>query len=83
MTIRLHPHARSRLASRGATEAEIVQTVETGRRSPARFDRTRFRRDFPYGREWRGRVYGTKQVDAFAVEEDGDWLVITVITRFF
>jgi hypothetical protein len=32
---------------------------------------------------WRGRSYAMKQLEVFAVEEDGNWVVITVITRFF
>ena len=30
MSIRLHPHAHSRLIERGATEAEVIATVESG-----------------------------------------------------
>ena len=78
----LHPHARERLAERGATEAEVIATVEAGERFPAKFGRTGFRRNFPFAREWRVRRYATKHVDADSVEEDG-WLVITVIVRFF
>ena len=82
MSVRLHPHARGRLGDRGATEAEVIATVESGERIPARFGRTGFRRNFPFGGSWRGRVYATKQVEAYAVEEDG-WLVITVVVRYF
>jgi hypothetical protein len=32
---------------------------------------------------WRGNHYHTKQVEAYAVQESGYWLVITVITRYF
>jgi hypothetical protein len=49
----------------------------------ARLNRIGFRRDFPFGGLWRGRQYATKQVEAIAVEERGDWLVIIVITRYF
>lgn len=83
MTVRLHPHARGRLPERGVTEEEVIGTVELGTRSPARFGRTRFRRDFAYNAEWRGRRYATKRVDAFAVQEPDGWLVITVIAHYF
>ncbi len=33
--------------------------------------------------EWRGKHYRTKQVEVYAVREDTDWMVITVITRYF
>jgi hypothetical protein len=83
MNVRLHPHVRVRLGERGVTEAEAIATVETGVRAPARFGRTRFRQDFTFNAEWRGRWYGTKRVDAFAAEEPDGWLVITVIARYF
>jgi hypothetical protein len=82
MNVRLHPHAQERLAERGATEKEVVATVLEGETFPAKFDRTGFRRNFPFDGEWLGRRYATKQVEAYAVEEDG-WLVITAIVKFF
>jgi len=33
--------------------------------------------------EWRGKQCSTKQVEVYAVREGSDWLVITVIARFF
>jgi hypothetical protein len=82
MDIRLHPHARERLAERGTTEAEVLATVKEGERFPAKLGRTGFRRNFTFDEEWRGRRYATKQVEAYAVEENG-WLVITAIVRYF
>ena len=82
IAVRLHPHALERLAERGATEAEVVATVEQGERFTAKFGRTGFRCNFPFGCEWNGRRYAGKQVEAYAVDEDG-WLVITVIVKFF
>ncbi len=83
--MRLHPHAVQRLAERGATEEEVVVTVREGEQFPAKFGRTGFRRNFAYNREWLGRRYANKQVEAYAVEEDekGSWLVITIIVRYF
>ena len=83
MNVRLHPHARNRLAERGATEREIVATVESGERFAAKFGRTGFRRNFTFGSDWLGRKYSTKQVEAYAVQEEGGWLVITVVVKFF
>ncbi|MCZ2126280.1 MAG: DUF4258 domain-containing protein [Anaerolineales bacterium] len=84
MKIRFHPHALERLAERGATEEEVRAAIELGEKFPAKFERFGFRRNFPYDSQWRGRFYPTKQVEVFAVEESPqDWLVITVITRFF
>jgi hypothetical protein len=82
MKIRLHSHAQARLAERGATEQEVVATIEQGEQFPAKFGRTGFRRNFPFGGTWHGRKYATKQVEAYAIQERG-WLVITVIVKFF
>lgn len=83
MNVRLHPHARTRLAERGATEAEVIATVEGGEPFEAKYGRTGFRRNFSYNALWRGRQYAIKQVEAFALLEGGEWLVITVIVKFF
>jgi len=82
MAIRLHPHAATRIIERGATEAEVIATVEHGEQFPAKLGRQGFRRNFAYSSTWRGRFYANKQVEAIAVDENG-WLVITVVVRFF
>jgi hypothetical protein len=71
------------MAERGSTEDEVKATVEEGEQFPARFGRTGFRRNFPFDSKWRGRAFRSKQIEAYAVREGGDWLVITVITRYF
>ena len=83
MVVRFHSHARARIEDRGVTEDEVRATVECGEQFPAKFGRTGFRRNFPFGSLWRGKRYGTKQVEVYAVREGSDWLVITVIARFF
>ena len=83
MVVRLHPHARARIQERGVTEDEVRATVERGEQFPAKFGRTGFRRNFPSGSLWRGKQCSTKQVEVYAVREGSDWLVITVIARFF
>ncbi len=83
MPVRFHPHALERLRERGVTENEAVATVLHGEQFPAKFGRTGFRRNFPFNAEWRGSRYGAKQVEIYAVQESSDWLVITVIARYF
>jgi len=84
MKIRLHPHALERIEERGATEDEVRATVESGETFPAKFERVGFRRNFSFNSMWRGRSYQTKQVEVYAEEEKPqEWLVITVITRYF
>ncbi len=83
MAVRFHSHARERMRERGATEHEVRATVEQGEQIPAKFGRTGFRRNFRFDSKWRGKYYRTKQVEAYAVREGPDWLVITIITRYF
>lgn len=83
MAVRLHPHAVNRSEERGVTLEEMRATIEHGEKFPAKFGRTGFRRNFPFDQEWRDKRYKTKQVEAYAVPEGPDWLVLTVITRFF
>lgn len=83
MRVRLHPHAQNRLQERGASIDEVVATVEHGERFSAKHGRIGFRCNFPFHSEWNGKTYSTKQIEAYAVEEEGSWLVITVITKFF
>ena len=82
MSVRLHPHAKARLAERGANQDEVVATVEHGEQFPAKFGRVGFRRIFPFNATWHGRHFRFKKVEAIAVQENG-WLVITVIVKFF
>ena len=83
MIIRFHPHALERLYERGATEEEVRATVLGGESFPAKFGRAGFRRNFSFNSVRRDRRYAIKQVEAFAVREGEDWLVITVVTRYY
>ena len=83
MALRIHPHAQERMQERGVTADEVETAVEHGEPLAAKFGRTAFRRNFPFGGQWRGRQYNTKQVEVYAVREENEWLVITVIARYF
>ena len=78
-----HPHAEDRLIERGATREEVIATVETGAEIPALSGRNGFRKDFVYRGMWNGRYYYLKQVDVYAVKENNDWLVITILVKYF
>ena len=83
MLVRVHPHAAERMSERGASEDEVRLAVLEGERFEAKFGRSGFRRNFAYDSEWRGRHYRTKQLEVIAVEEGSDWVVVTVIVKFF
>ena len=50
---------------------------------PAELGRLDCRKNFPYGKEWNGKVYATKQVRPIFVEEARELVVITVYTYDF
>jgi len=83
MKISIHPHAAQRMEERGASLQDVIDTIEEGESFPAKFNRTGFRRNFLFDNYFRGKHYYTKQMEVFAVKEEENWLVITVITRFF
>ena len=70
------------MALRGAVETEVVLTVEKGQRFQAKYGRSGFRMVFPFDRQWRGMYYQNKEVEAYAVRQGDDWLVLTAITRY-
>ena len=83
MVIRIHPHARARMQEWGASEDEVIEAIETGEKFPAKFGRIGFRRNFNFEGMWIGKKYKTKQVEVFAVKENDDFVVITVIVKYF
>jgi hypothetical protein len=83
MAIKIHPHAREGMHERGASEKEAILTIEKGEKFPAKFGRTGFRHNFPFHDSWRGTKYNTKQVEVYAVQEREDWVIITIIAKYF
>ncbi|MFH0813375.1 MAG: hypothetical protein V2A69_11145 [Pseudomonadota bacterium] len=64
-------------------EPSILPEYKEGESFPAKFGRTGFRRNISFAGLWRNRYYGTKQIEAYTVQEGDDWLVITVVVRYF
>ena len=83
MTIQFHPHAQERMEERGTTEDEVKKTIECGEQFPAKFGRIGFRRNFSFNSKWRGEYYTNKQLEVYAVQKGNDWLVITIITKYY
>ena len=81
--IRLSDHAFRYGAKRGFSVAEVEEAIRTSPWGAAELGRLECRRDFPYGKEWNGKVYAIKQVRPVFVEEGGQIVVITVYTYYF
>ena len=71
------------MVERGASEAEIFTAISEGEQFQAKFGRQGLRRNFASETLWRGRRYHMKQVEVIAIWEEGDWLVISVIVKYF
>lgn len=65
----------------GAPLTGHLNTTRT--RATAEFGGSGFRRNLSFDAVWWGRDYAMKQIEAYAVEEGGGRLVITVIVRYF
>lgn len=81
--IRLSGHTQGQLAYRGTNEHEIVDAIQTSSWEPADLGRLECRKDLPFGREWNGKMYETKQVRPIFVQETGEIVVVTVYTYYF
>ena len=68
---------------RGFTVAEIEEAIRTSPWDAAELGRLECRKDFPYGREWNGKIYATKRVLPVFVEEATELVVVTVYTYYF
>jgi hypothetical protein len=81
--IRLSGHARSQLSFRGATEEEIINTIQSSPWVLSQLGRLECVKDFPFGREWNKKQYPTKRIRPIFVEEEREIVVITVYTYYF
>ena len=81
--IRLSDHALRYRAKRGFSVAEVEQAIRAGLWRPAELGRLECDRDFPFGRDWNDKVYGTKRVRPVFVDETTEIVVVTVYTYYF
>lgn len=83
MSVIIHSHAIQRALERGAKKEQITDTVDNGEKFPAKFNRTGFRKNFHHNSIWNGKKYATKQIEEYCVNENGNWVVVTVIVKYF
>jgi len=81
--IRLTKHAQGYTTSRGFTATEVAEAIRTCPWGAAELGRLDCRKDFPYGGDWNGKAYATKQVRPVFVEKAEEIVVITVYTYYF
>jgi hypothetical protein len=71
------------MIKQGASEKEVICTVEQGEQFPAKFGRMGFRRNFQYSGMWHGKFCANKQLEVYATPEGDDWIIVTVIARYY
>lgn len=81
--IRLTKHASGYLNQRGFTKAEVEDAILTADWEPAELGRIECRKAIPFGKEWNGKLYATKQVRPVFVEDELEIVVITVYTYYY
>ena len=81
--IRLSKHAQEQAVERGATRAEVEESVRKGSREPAIRGREMCRYNFVFNRKWQDKHYPIKQVAPVIKEEVHEIVVITVYTFYF
>jgi len=83
LAVQFHPHAIERMNERGATRKEVATTIEAGEQYDVNYNRIGFRRNFVFEGNWQNKFYRFKQLEVIAVKEQNQWLVITVIVKYF
>ena len=83
MRIEIHPHARARMETRGASEQNVRAAIDSGECLPAKHGRTLYRRNLPISGTWRGKSFDTKRLAVYTVVENETILVITVVVKYF
>lgn len=82
MAIICDEHILRMMFERGASFAEVAETIETGASVPAHSGRQARIRVFPLHSEWNGRHYEEKELRVVYTQQGEDIVPVTVITRF-
>jgi len=78
MKIRIEPYTLERAEERGASENEIRDTLETGLDIPARGNRKGKAKIYDFKQERPGKYYERKRVEVIYVEEENQFVTVTV-----
>jgi hypothetical protein len=81
--IRLSNHANTQCEERGVKVEEVIDTIRTGIREPAKYNRIQCKQNFQYNDYWHDSFYSIKQVIPIFVEEENEIIVITVFSFYF
>ncbi len=71
------------MAERGASQFEVEKAIRKGERIPAKKGRVAFRHNFQFNAKWADKEFAMKQVMPIVVEENDEYIVVTVYTFYF
>ena len=82
--IRFSNHARRRMAGRGATEAEVIETIQSGKWLPALENKVQIRKTFRYEQSSpvNQKVYKFKTVHVIFAEEETAITIVTILVYY-
>ena len=81
--IRFSNHALRYMGKRGFTSEDVEEAIRTTPWTAAELGRLECRKDFPYNKDWNGKIYAAKQVRPVFVEDAAEIVVVTVYTYYF
>lgn len=82
MHIRIEPHTLLRAIERGASEEEIIETINNGLAIKAKSNRMAKVRVFDFNKIRNGKFYEQKKLEVFYVIENNEIITITVYVFF-
>ena len=81
--IEISDHALGQMVERGVARDEVLAAIAEGDIETARRGRLLYRKNFPFNRAWKGRVYRTKQVAPVVAKDDDKLIIVTVYAYYF
>ncbi|GFP27184.1 hypothetical protein HKBW3S42_00977 [Candidatus Hakubella thermalkaliphila] len=83
LPIEISPHACEQMVDRGVSEEEVMAAIRRGEAESAQKGRFTYRKNFQFGKVWRGRRYAIKQVAPIVARESDRLVVVTVYAFYF
>lgn len=82
--VRFSRHATKRMASRGATEAEVTETIHSMTWQPAPQNKRQARKTFKYDKPSpvNKKIYSSKTIHVVFADEESTITVITVLVYY-
>ena len=82
--VRISRHAQKRMASRGATEAEVIEAIRSMTWQPARHNKMQTRKIFKFNQRSpiNQKVYASKTVHVVFADEETTITVVTVLVYY-